>query len=245
MRILHVVHQFAPHFVGGTELYTASLAEQQVAQGHEVAVFVPIPKIAHSDPFMETKSESGYALFQVPVGERSGQQVFQDTLASSGPIAEAFTQAMATYQPDIVHIQHLMGLPISAIDQTLSGRRCKIVVTLHDFWWICANAQRLTNYDQTLCEGPSKLYLNCGRCAAARAHAPAVLAPALAPLMVRRNRSLARLVQRADRVIAASNFVANWHTEGLNLNRPIEVAPLGIDTDEFNPRPAKEPAQPT
>ena len=114
MRILHVVHQFAPHFVGGTELYTAGLAEQQVAQGHEVAVFVPIPKIAHSDPFMETKSESGYALFQVPVGERSGQQVFQDTLASSGPIAAAFIQVMATYQPDIVHIQHLMGLPMSA-----------------------------------------------------------------------------------------------------------------------------------
>ena len=41
MRILHVVHQYPPEHVGGTELYTQALARRQAAAGHQVAVFCP------------------------------------------------------------------------------------------------------------------------------------------------------------------------------------------------------------
>ena len=41
MRILHLVHQYMPDKVGGTELYTETIARYQHARGHETAVFTP------------------------------------------------------------------------------------------------------------------------------------------------------------------------------------------------------------
>lgn len=41
MRILHVVHQYPPQHVGGTEVYTQAVARHQAAAGHDVAVFCP------------------------------------------------------------------------------------------------------------------------------------------------------------------------------------------------------------
>ena len=39
MRILHLVHQYLPEYVGGTELYTAWLADNLSQRGHQVTVF--------------------------------------------------------------------------------------------------------------------------------------------------------------------------------------------------------------
>lgn len=233
MKILHVVHQFAPHFVGGTELYTAGLAAEQVKLGHEVAVFVPTPEEPVSNQLVPNVVSEGVLIFQIPVGERSGAQVFQDTLASSGAIGDAFEQVLTEFQPDVVHIQHLMGLPVRAIHSALKQKQIKFVVSLHDFWWVCANAQRLTNYDETLCDGPGVAHLNCGRCAAVRGGRSGGMAPALAPIMGWRNRLLRPLLQHADTVFAATQFVAKWHHEQIELSRPIEIAPLGIDVDQF------------
>ena len=41
MNILHLVHQYPPEFVGGTELYAQTLAREQVARGHRVTVIFP------------------------------------------------------------------------------------------------------------------------------------------------------------------------------------------------------------
>lgn len=241
MKILHVVHQFAPHFVGGTELYTAGLAAEQIKLGHTVAVFVPTPDEPVAEKTFLKRDVDGIPLFQVPVGPRSGAGVFKDTLASSGAIADGFEQVLADFRPDVVHIQHLMGLPIRAIDAALKRTKVKFVVTLHDFWWVCANAQRLTNYDQTLCDGPGVGHLNCGRCAAARGGRFGGMAPAFAPLMGWRNRLLRPLLQRADEVFAATRFVADWHQQKANLPQTISVVPLGIDLDQFTAVQSKQP----
>ncbi len=233
MKILHVVHQFAPHFVGGTELYTAGLVAEQVKLNHKVGIFVPTPERPSQDTAVVQSDLNGATLFQVSVGPRSGAQVFKDTLASSGPIADGFQQVLADFRPDVVHIQHLMGLPVRAIDGALKASQINFVVTLHDFWWVCANAQRLTNYDQTLCAGPGWGHLNCGRCAAARGGRSGGMAPAFSPLMGWRNRMLRPLLQRADAVFAATRFVADWHQQQVQFNQKIEVVPLGIDLDQF------------
>lgn len=39
MRILHLVHQFLPDHIGGTELYTHWLTQALSRRGHEVAIF--------------------------------------------------------------------------------------------------------------------------------------------------------------------------------------------------------------
>ena len=38
MRILHVIHQFLPYGIGGSEIYTYELAQEQ-QKNHEVSIF--------------------------------------------------------------------------------------------------------------------------------------------------------------------------------------------------------------
>ena len=89
-------------------------------------------------------------------------------------IERLFERALDDFRPDLVHVQHLMGFPVQLL-HLLRQRRIPYVVTLHDYWWICANAQLLTNYGQQICDGP-RLWLNCGRCALARAGYGCVMA---------------------------------------------------------------------
>jgi glycosyltransferase involved in cell wall biosynthesis len=112
------------------------------------------------------------------------------------------------------------------------------VVTLHDYWTMCANAQLLTNYDQTLCAGPDR-FLNCARCVQARGGMPdlAITRHGLAPLLARRNRLLAAILKGAQTIIAPSAFVRE---EVIRLGGPAErllVVPHGIQM------PAEMPAR--
>ena len=99
MKILHIVHQFAPHFVGGTELNTAGLAAKQMQNGHEVAIFVPAPVTISDGSLFTVADEPCGRVYRVPVGDRSGTAVFRDTLANSGLIADALQQVLDRFQP--------------------------------------------------------------------------------------------------------------------------------------------------
>jgi glycosyltransferase involved in cell wall biosynthesis len=113
--------------------------------------------------------------------------------------------------PEIIHIEHLMGLPVGLIN-IIRRRQIPYVITLWDFWWVCANAQLLTNYNQEICDGP-KAYLNCARCALARISTPWLL-PALPPaagLLAWRNRLLHRVMTGAAKLIAPTPFVRDWY----------------------------------
>ena len=209
MRILHLVHQYAPHYVGGTELYTETIARGQVGLGHETAVFCPSPTPPTSAPY-ELTHEQGVAVYRVPIGSRSRLKVFGDTFRHKR-LAEAFTAVCAHYQPDLIHIQHLMGLPLSLI--THLPLRQPYIVTLHDYWYVCANGQLLTNDTHQTCAGPNPNYHNCGRCAVARGGWPALApaAPLLAPILRYRNQQLHTVLARARRVIAPTQFVCELY----------------------------------
>ena len=60
-------------------------------------------------------------------------------------------QALDAFKPDLVHVQHLLGLPASLIDEVVK-LGIPFLVTLHDYWWVCANANLLTNYDGQACQ---------------------------------------------------------------------------------------------
>jgi glycosyltransferase involved in cell wall biosynthesis len=95
----------------------------------------------------------------------------------------------------------------------LVRHRIPFVVTLWDYWWVCANAQAITNYDRQVCPGPDRLRLNCARCALARsgATAAAPAAPALMPLFALRERRLSAVLEKAAALIAPMPFVKTWY----------------------------------
>ena len=106
-KILHIVHQYAPDFVGGTELYTAKLAAKQAALGHDVAVFTPAPRRPeHTGGPLDIREEDGVTVCRVFIGERSPRQVFSDTFRSQVFVRRAFAEFLRRFKPDVVHIQH-------------------------------------------------------------------------------------------------------------------------------------------
>ena len=155
-----------PHHVGGTELYTQTLACYQAQLNHSVAIFSPSPERAVSEGLL-AQDEDGVRIYRAPIGLQSRTQVFRNTFANKS-LDEAFTSVLAQEQPDIIHIQHLMGLPPSLFNH-IEAADIPYVITLHDYWYGCANAQLITNDTGEICAGPDKTYRNCGRCAIARA----------------------------------------------------------------------------
>jgi glycosyltransferase involved in cell wall biosynthesis len=222
MRILHLVHQYPPDYIGGTELYTQMLATAQAADGHTVTVFCPAVTTPPS-------TDQGVLVQRVPLGARSAMTTFLSTFTLPA-VNRAWQDTLARTRPQVVHVQHLMGLPAAAIE-VLLRRQIPYVVTLHDYYYGCANAMLFTNYDQTLCGGP-RLWLNCGRCALARAGHDrlAVLAPGVAPLLGYRQARLRRVLTRARVLIAPTDFVRELYCRWFHLppNR-IRVIPHGIE----------------
>jgi glycosyltransferase involved in cell wall biosynthesis len=225
VRILHLVHQYLPEYVGGTELYTQAVAHALVSLGHQASIFY---RRSAAGVGLEQRLEDDVPVWAAWAGSISPQGRY---LAAFGdaPIEQAFERTVEEFRPDLVHVQHLMGLPVQVL-RIIRRRRIPYVVTLHDYWWICANAQLLTNFGQQICDGP-RLWLNCGRCALARAGLGTFwqAAPALAPLLAARARLQRQALEQADRLIAPTRFVRTWYvTHGLSVGQ-VEVLPHGIE----------------
>jgi glycosyltransferase involved in cell wall biosynthesis len=228
VRILHLVHQYLPEYVGGTELYTQTLARFQAQQGHHVAIFHPSQQEATTSPFLVERDEAGVTLYRAPVGPRSRGQVFLSNFRDPA-LLSAFKQLLKSERPDLIHVQHLMGLPFQIL-QTIEAAGIPFVITLHDYWFPCANGQLITNYDNTVCGGP-EWWLNCARCALARSGIGdrPWLAPAVAPLFAYRSQRLQQWLRTAGRVIAPTRFVRDIYAQ---LNMPddnVVVVPHGIE----------------
>lgn len=228
MRILHLVHQYVPDHVAGTELYTQLVARLQAAAGHEVAVFTPLDRAGTFAP--EPVVEDGVRVFRVPAGVRGATAVFASTYRHPA-LSAAFAAVLQREHPDIVHVQHLMGVPAAAAAQ-LREHAVPYVISLHDYWYGCANGQLLTNDTEEVCGGPDSRFHNCGRCAVARAGlagAAGLLGPLAAPILRRRDSLLRPIFEGAARVLAPNDFVRRIYGEmGFPTGRVI-INPLGLD----------------
>ena len=195
--------------MGGTELSTRSLSAGQQRAGHQVAV---VTRTYRDGSGMERQLEEGVAIYRIWDGLLNPTKRYIDSFGNSA-LERAATDAISTFAPEIVHIQHLMGWPLSLL-AFLQKRRIPYVVTLHDYWWFCANAKLLTNYSDVPCQGP-RLCLNCTRCAVARAQNPATwaAAPLLWGSLLQRNRLLQRGLAQARLLIAQSQSVRDWHIQ--------------------------------
>ena len=232
IRVLHLVHQYLPEHIGGTELYTQALARELAAHGHDVSVFYPR---GGERVGMERRIEDGVQIWAARTGSDSPTRRFLATFGDRA-LETNFEDVLGEVRPEIVHVEHLMGLPATFID-ALRRQRLPFIITLWDFWWICANAQLLTNYDQQICNGP-RAYLNCARCATTRAGKPG-LWPArlpLAGLLAWRNRLLRQVMLDASRLIAPTEFVRRWYQEhGVSAEKLI-VLPPGLEEHRTVPR---------
>ncbi len=241
MKVLHLIHQYLPEHVGGTELYSQWLVSSLRRRGHEMSVFYR--RDAEGQGLDHRQDPTGVPVYAAWSGRVTPWQRFRATWGE-GYLESAFRQVLEQAQPHLVHTQHLMGLPANLIYE-VKKREIPLIITLHDYWWVCANAQLLTNYSQQVCNGPWA-YLNCARCALARAGHPDMwpVAPALTLLLARRNRELRQVLDRAARLIAPTRFVAEWYAAHGVARGRLTVVPHGLDIPSSLPRTAARPGRP-
>ncbi len=213
MRILFTVHKYPPESLGGTEIYTMTLARALYALGHTVTIFYPSPT---ATAVTDLVGPDGIRLWQVPLPatrqtEDPARQ-FWHTFRDQA-IEQAFVDCLRDTAPDLLHFQHVQG--VSARLLSLAADYPK-VVTLHDYWYFCANSQ-LIRPDRQPCGGPSMGNWNCVDCATARAdlHWLRAARPLVALPFATRNRYLRRLADGVDRFIAPSEFLRQQYiTQG-------------------------------
>lgn len=146
MRILIVVHYFLPRHLAGTELYTFRLA-QELRKEHEVVLFFSELDGAARSYSVRTGVYEG-----IPYTEVVNNQTywnFRETYAN--PHLDAvFASVLNTYQPDVVHVQHLYNLSLGFL-ALIRRRHIPIVYTLHDYWLTCARAGLRMQQSGALC----------------------------------------------------------------------------------------------
>lgn len=231
-RLLHLVHQYPPEYLGGTELYTQTVARALSQRNHLVSVFT---RRNADGSGSEDRLEAEVAIHLAWNGSLTPTQRFLSTFGNAD-LERAFDGLLERFQPELIHIQHLMGLPTTLLKQ-IGRRRIPFVVTLHDFWWVCANAQLITNYSGEICDGPH-LWINCARCALARGGRPGLwpAIPFLAGMLARRDSVLGSILRDAAQLIAPSQFVKDWYTDHGIPSQRIQVLPHGIDAPAL-PKP--------
>ncbi len=238
MHILHLVHQYLPESVGGTELYTRWLAHELSRRAHRVSVFY---RRAGEDVGQDHREEGGVDVWAAWAGRLGRTRRLLATFGDPA-IVRAFEHVLDHHHPDLVHIQHMMGLPASLLG-SIQRRQLPFIVTLWDYWWVCANAQLLTNYSQQVCDGP-RACLNCARCALARADRNGLwlAVPGIAGVLAWRNHLLQRVMRAADRLIAPTEFVRRWYVaHGAPPDRLL-VIPPGLEYPSLIGRQSEKPS---
>jgi glycosyltransferase involved in cell wall biosynthesis len=138
MKILYVVHSFPPHNVAGTEIYTYNLCSE-LSKRHEIFVFHRVNDRGKEE-YEVNYTGSGFHVYSINNTFRDCDSY--EKIYKNEEIARRFGNLLDKIQPDVVHIQHLLFLSTTILDEVKS-RNIPIVYTLNDYWLICPQAQFL------------------------------------------------------------------------------------------------------
>jgi glycosyltransferase involved in cell wall biosynthesis len=215
MRIALVVHKFPPASLGGTEIYSRDLA-RELSRRHELHLFYRDDALPGQNYADEQISEENWRTWRVRytlagAGDNP-LRVFLDTFQNRR-IEESFRRFLHKVRPDLVHFQHVMGLSARLIPLARE-RQLPVVLTLHDYWFLCSNSQ-LVRPDQTVCKTPANP-LACVDCAAARVNLPILRAsrPFVALPFAYLYTLVKRAARHADLFLAPSHFLLQKYVGG-------------------------------
>ncbi len=164
MKIVLTIHHFPPNYNAGAELYTFRLAGWLLKHGHEVVV-VCAESITHQG---DNELEHRHEIYEnIPVWRlyfNLGRAPDPFRWSYDNPaIGDWFAQFLRQMQPDVVHINSCYLLSASTI-AVVKEQRLPLVVTLHDFWFVCPRIT-LLKPNGALCRVPGDV-AECAWCLA-------------------------------------------------------------------------------
>ena len=176
MRVLVVVHGFAPQAQGGSEIYAEAHARTLQRQfGDDVLVLTREHDLTR--PEYAVREEHLGALRVVRINNTfKNAASFDDTYRNETIDALAGT-VIDAFGPDVAHIHHLTCLSTGIVG-LLARRGIPRYLTLHDFWLICHRGQFL-DVDYRPCENGERPSVSmCAACVSAAVATPAGFAAA-------------------------------------------------------------------
>ena len=152
MKVLIVTPHFPPHHLGGVEIYTKRLADFLSARGDQAEV-ICVERIGSDVANFQavTDMELGYPVHRLHMNSSTESDPFRASYHSE--TVQRWTEdLLARSSPDVVHLHsgYLLG---GAVLGAAECRNVPTVVTLHDFWFICARIT-LLHPNSALCTGP-------------------------------------------------------------------------------------------
>jgi glycosyltransferase involved in cell wall biosynthesis len=157
MKIIQVIHGFPPYSMGGSEIYTHNLS-RELAKQDEVFVFYRIANPNRPEYDTRFTKSNGLNLFAIN-NTLKLYDSFKRTYKND-PISKIFESFLEEIKPDIIHVQHLMCLSTTLVEEA-KKKKIPVIFTLHDFWLLCHLGQ-LLKLDLSICHGPQDT--ECARC---------------------------------------------------------------------------------
>jgi glycosyltransferase involved in cell wall biosynthesis len=254
VQITYLTHQYLPDSVGGTEVYTHGLALRAKRAGHSVHVITHVESPSLDPNDYRTRST---AHEDVPVTElhyNLSRAAHPARAEFENPdIAQLLRPVMKLINPDVVHVMHAMKLSGAAVGLCYE-LKIPIVLTLTDYWFICPR-HTLIRWNDELCEGP-RHDLDCVKCLHALHGFAGGIAQHLPTSGLRiaanfasdwshslrdvaairmRQDYLREIVERADRVIALSQFQKQMFVRNGYRADAIQVIQHGLDLAGLKP----------
>lgn len=263
MKVVLTIHHFPPNYSAGAEIYTFRLANWLAKHGHAVEV-VCIESITHGD---EGKLEHRHEIYE----GLSVWRLYFNLAESPDPfrysfdnplIGDWFSEFLKQIKPDLVHINSCYLLSVSTI-AAIKRQALPLIVTLHDFWFVCPRITLLKPTGQ-VCTVPENM-AECAWCLATEKRrfrfpenmsggavgsmAQQLLAWPLGASLLRikpnsadiayRRRLLLDSLRQADLILAPSEFLRSvFVKQGVNDTKII-YSRIGLDTSQWFTPPEK------
>ncbi len=204
MRILFVTMQLGRSYAGGTERYVTTLGDALRERGHEVSCLAGDPlHLGRPRPFGElVEAERGLHAYPT-----------RGWMTVMGLPPRRIEPWLAQHRPDLVHVNNPahVGVGVMAACRRLD---IPIVVTVHDYWWICPKATLMRSDDRP-CDGTPG-WAECIQCIAAEHHRASVRALAWVPRPLRSRDGGPTL--RVTAPLALGVYLARAATRGMSLS---------------------------
>jgi glycosyltransferase involved in cell wall biosynthesis len=217
-KILFVCHNHPDLHPGGTEIFSHGLFQAMKSQHGLEAVYLACVNTVHRLRLPGTLLQSaGRAPDEILLWAGHFDRFTLSQIDLHGIVPE-FERLLRAFRPDVVHFHHVLLMGVEALQVV---RRvlpeAGIVLTLHDYYPICANdGQMVTTRDRKLCRGSSAD--SCVSCFPGTSRDQFVMRE----LFIKQNLSL------VDRFISPSEFLKRRYIEwGLPEDR-IDVVRNGI-----------------
>lgn len=214
MRIAHVVHNFPPEFLGGTERFVAEAARAQLAAGHEVLVVAGSDE-PHRGVDLEPERWLELEVLRLKRTPEEAYHLDPQRERSSRVLRELWGRRA----PEIVHVHHWQTLPFD-LARGAAASGALVFVSLHDFFAVCPRFFRLPPDPGVICPSGTQRGA-CQRCVAREVGEPDEL---LEARFARRDEAL-----RAELACAVERHAPSWtHARALAQLLPADAPSIEV-----------------